>query len=68
MDLMMPLQSGTDVARAMRGEPALRNVPIVALSASPWLVVNSDALFESVLTKPCGLNDLINAITRAVQP
>lgn len=67
MDLMIPLQCGTEVARLIRTEPALASVPIIALSASPWLVINPDPLFTSVLTKPCPLSNLIDAITQAVQ-
>jgi CheY-like chemotaxis protein len=67
MDLMMPLRSGAEVARAMRRERALAHVPIIALSASPWLVSHPNPLFVSVLTKPCRVSHLIDAITQAVQ-
>ncbi len=66
MDLMMPLQSGAEVARAIRREPTLARVPIIALSASPWLANHPDPLFVCVLTKPCRLSTLIDAITQAV--
>ncbi len=66
LDLMLPGQSGTELARAIRGEPDIAGVPIIALSASPWLVAASDPLFKTVLTKPCRVNDLVQAITRAV--
>ena len=66
MDLMMPLQSGAEVARAIRRKPTLARVPIIALSASPWLANHPDPLFVSVLTKPCRLSTLIDAITQAV--
>lgn len=67
MDLMMPIQSGTDAARAIRREPALSNVPIIALSASPQLVIDGEPLFESVLAKPCRLDHLIDTIARAAR-
>jgi CheY-like chemotaxis protein len=64
MDLMMPGESGVDAANKMRGYAQLADVPIIALTASPSLSIETQG-FHSVLIKPCLSNDLLAAIARA---
>jgi len=55
LDLGLPDMAGTDVARALREQPATANIPMVALSAlsdlgrHEWLL---DAGFAGLLRKP----------------
>jgi len=62
MDVMLPVRSGLDVARLIRSEadPALAQIPIIAMSASSNLrVVAESGEFTSVLSKPFDIDTLI---------
>ena len=52
-DMWMPEMDGEALARAVRGDPALERVPVVALTADADSAKSFDlALFDAVLTKP----------------
>ena len=52
-DMWMPEMDGEALARAVRGDPALERVPVVALTADADSAKSFDlTLFDAVLTKP----------------
>ena len=52
-DMWMPDMDGEALARAVRGDPALEKVPVVALTADADSAKSFDlSLFDAVLTKP----------------
>ncbi|WDZ94113.1 response regulator [Herbaspirillum sp. WKF16] len=64
-DLRMPRIDGITLASTVRKLPHLRNIPIIAITATPltdksWML----GLFDEVLLKPCSIQDLVEAITR----
>jgi CheY-like chemotaxis protein len=60
MDLMMPVMSGVDAARALKTEPETANVPIIAMSAGFVLRESiDDLLADSIISKPFDLDALI---------
>lgn len=66
LDLMMAPVSGWDVARAMREDPALGEVPIVVVSAVAYAREEAAKLgTEWCLPKPFDVNELIDVVRRA---
>lgn len=66
MDLRMPQMDGFEAARALRAGGC--RVPLVAVTADADPDVRGDALaagFDAVLTKPFGLDELIQALQLA---
>lgn len=66
MDLHMPKMSGIDAARALRADPVLARVPIIAMSATPP-PGGIDPLFASFLLKPTSSAELFAAIEDALR-
>jgi CheY-like chemotaxis protein len=62
VDIVMGERGGLDVARTFKSDPMLATIPIIALTASPDLVRENAALFQTVLTKPCPAATLFAAI------
>jgi two-component system, OmpR family, response regulator MtrA len=70
LDVMMPGTSGTDVLRAMRGEDALRDVPVVVMSAwqSPQDVARAlEAGADRFLAKPFRIDELGSMVRALVR-
>lgn len=66
MDLHMADHSGIDAAREIKQIAGLRDIPIIAISATPpdWEYLST--LFASVLHKPCPTSELLSAIAAAI--
>ena len=68
MDISLPGMGGQDVLGRLRDDPALRNVPVIALTAHAMLGDRKrflDAGFDDYVTKPVvDESILIGAITR----
>lgn len=71
MDLFMPLQDGISATRAIREEPELQDVPIVALSAYGTLgIIHRDALAagcNEYVSKPLDFEQLGYLVDRLLQ-
>jgi CheY-like chemotaxis protein len=64
-DLMMPVMSGVEFARALRERDEFRAVPIILCSAVPDAVADADRpLFSAVLQKPYAPARLIGLIAQ----
>ena len=63
MDMFMPNMDGLAATRALRDEPELRRIPVIAQSAQPSVIGGSRELFDAVLAKPCSPDLLIRTIT-----
>lgn len=72
MDLAMPLMDGYTAAEIIRAQPALRETPIVALTAHVLVADARDHVFEHVATKPieaAALRELVaRYLSRAEMP
>jgi len=65
LDLALPKFDGLAVLRQLRGAPATKTLPVIILSASVGPAVQQEALAAGAnrfLTKPCGPDELVNAI------
>lgn len=60
MDLMMPVMSGVDAARVLKGDAETAGIPIIAMSAGFILRGSADELLaDSIISKPFDLDALI---------
>ena len=71
MDVQMPVMDGITATRRMRADPTLRDVPVIAMTAS---VLEGDrdtclaAGMNAVVTKPVDPRDLARALGRWARP
>jgi CheY-like chemotaxis protein len=61
LDLMMPGMSGWEFVKVMRGDPLLRDNPIVATTAVPE---DAPCGVDAVLQKPFDLEKLVSMVAR----
>ncbi len=70
LDLQMPLMDGFEVLRRLRALPALRHIPVYAVSANA-LQLDIDAAqragFDGYLTKPIQLDTLMSTVRQALR-
>jgi CheY-like chemotaxis protein len=69
LDLMMPRLSGADMVRMLKGDAALRRIPVVILSGDNAAQELAAALgAEDCLRKPVDLESLLATVTKFVRP
>jgi PAS domain S-box-containing protein len=71
LDLQMPVMDGFEVLRRLRAQPALRDIPVLAVSANALQADINAALaagFNGYLTKPIQLDGLAAAVRGALRP
>ena len=71
MDLSLPEMNGWDAARALKADPRLAAIPIVATTAHAMVGDRESALqagCDECLTKPYEINDLISMVERFIGP
>jgi CheY-like chemotaxis protein len=67
LDLKMPKVNGLEVLRAMKGDPALRSVPVVMLTSSREegdLVQSYELGVNAYVVKPVDFGDFMSAVSR----
>ena len=64
LDFMMPIMDGPALLRAMRRDPAYRDIPAVVMSSLPESAVAEAAggLFSAILRKPFKLAAVVDTI------
>ena len=67
LDLMMPRVSGVEVIDALRKDESLREIPVVVCSANRGYGPD-DLGVHGVLRKPVSVEDLLQAVARAIRP
>jgi two-component system cell cycle response regulator DivK len=71
MDLSLPEMNGWEATRALKADPALASIPVVAITAHA-MVGDSDAAIAAgcveCLTKPYEISDLVALVERYVRP
>lgn len=71
MDLSLPEMNGWEATRALKADPALARIPVVAITAHAMVGDRETALAAGCaecLTKPYELEDLIALVERYVGP
>lgn len=67
LDIMMPDMDGIEVSRRLRADPATRNIPIIAMSATTVLSETASAMrADERLPKPFELEQLSDLVARYV--
>jgi two-component system cell cycle response regulator DivK len=67
LDIQLPDLDGISVLRRMRGDPALRDVPILAISASAMPEDQKRIIasgFDAYITKPINVKQFIEVVER----
>ena len=65
LDIKMPRMDGIEVLRTIRGDPALRRLPVVILTSSREerdLIVSYDLGVNAYVVKPVDFKDFIEAV------
>lgn len=66
-DLMMPVMSGLEFAKAVKQVEALKDLPLILCSAAPGALTDEERqLFAAVLQKPYKPATLLNTMARYV--
>jgi CheY-like chemotaxis protein len=68
VDLMMPSLHGTDVVRAIKGDPALRSIPVIVVSVVAAENRGQILGEVDVLEKPIQRDELLAVIQRNISP
>ena len=64
LDLQLPSLSGVDILKRMRENEAMKNIPVVVVTAFAYLADNLPVEPELVLIKPVDINDLTCLVKR----
>lgn len=67
VDYRMPDVDGTEVCRHIKGDPRLRHIPVILLTASPGRFTPAallDAQFDDRLAKPFDATQLLDTVER----
>jgi CheY-like chemotaxis protein len=65
MDVMMPIMDGPTLLREMRRDPALRDIPVVMMTAVPEaLPADEPPLHQGTLVKPFSPDSLFRLVDR----
>ena len=66
LDLALPTMSGLEVLRALRANPATREIGVVIVSAYSNILRDEDAcLADARVSKPFGYEELVSQVERA---
>lgn len=68
VDLIMPVMDGAKLVAELRARQALRQVPIVLMTAAVSANPARLPAVEAVLTKPFDLDELIRTVARLARP
>ena len=68
VDLMMPIMSGDELVRALKRDPALRDIPVIMMSAAGFEELDSDLLplIKGFLQKPFTFDELMAELQRVL--
>jgi CheY-like chemotaxis protein len=69
LDMMMPSMDGLEVARQLKGDPALHDIPVILISALPPLIHSTPDVeipANGFISKPFEEEELISTVKRAL--
>jgi CheY-like chemotaxis protein len=64
LDFMMPIMDGPAMLKAMKDDPALRDIPAVIMSSLPERTIakSANGLYAAFLRKPFKLRTIVNIV------
>jgi CheY-like chemotaxis protein len=65
-DVMMPVLDGREMRKAMKADPALKDVPIVLMSAAEEASTSNNGVSGPFLSKPFDLDNLLKIIEEQI--
>jgi CheY-like chemotaxis protein len=68
LDLMMPIMNGAEFLAALRGDAALRDLPVILVSAFDSVAAAHAHQSQCYLAKPVDLDTLIDTVARFCSP
>jgi two-component system response regulator CpxR len=70
LDVMMPIMSGIEVIKHVKADEALRDIPVIMMSAAGRDAVDADVkpLMAGFLQKPFTFRELLSAMRTVVPP
>ncbi|MDD4003761.1 MAG: response regulator [Elusimicrobiaceae bacterium] len=71
LDIVMPEMNGIDACRALKANPATKNIPIIMLSSAGQITEIEEALSAGAITyvaKPCERDRIIHIIEDTLNP
>jgi two-component system cell cycle response regulator DivK len=69
MDIQLPGMSGIEALAALRADPALRTIPVIAVTASAMTHDRQkilDAGFDGYQSKPISIDEFVGAVRRSL--
>ncbi len=67
-DVMMPVLDGWELCRRMQADPRYQSIPLVLMSAVRTMPDLLGCRYAALLSKPFGLDELLQTITRLLPP
>ncbi len=64
LDLVMPLMNGSQFLQALRGDPVLKDIPVILMTAAMPSAGMPIPTADGYLAKPFELTDLLDAVER----
>ena len=71
MDIQLPGMNGIEALRRLRGDPATRAIPVIAISASVMQQARREILaagFDGFVEKPISLREFLDTVAKALKP
>ena len=71
MDIQLPGMSGIDALKALRAEPAIAALPVVAITASVMQQDRQEIMragFDAFIEKPINLRGLLDTVQKVMRP
>ena len=70
MDIQLPGMNGIEALRRLRAEPATRNIPVIAISASVMQQARREIVqagFDGFIEKPIDLKQFLGSVAKALK-
>lgn len=66
LDLLMPVMNGNEVAQELKKNEKTKAIPIISITADVKLDPSRGAFFDSFLTKPLSIENLLSEVARFI--
>jgi CheY-like chemotaxis protein len=67
-DIMMPVMTGLELLRELKGNPHTANIPIILMSAAAPRGEQADYGWDAFVRKPFDINDILAMVEKLIGP